>query len=164
MLTPAPVSPYLISCPIPSSHLNMTPLSVSLVEEECETSTNYLNIIYNPPRDKKDKFAVCVKGLDFPLEDLSVRLVEWLEVLKALGADKIFLYNLDVHPDVNRVLEYYTNRGEVEVIPMTLPEHQPNLPWLQHLYIKSKLYTKRQNELGKSPLQSSVEIFSEMIN
>ena len=155
MLTCCPVSPYLISCPLPPSHANMTPQSVSLVEEQCETSTNYLNVIYNLPRDNKDKFAVCVKGLDFPLEDLSVRLVEWLEVLKALGADKIFLYSLDVHPNVSRVLDYYTRRGEVELIPMSLPEHQPNLPWLQHLYIKSKLINKRQNELGKSPRQPS---------
>ena len=82
----------------------MTPLAVSLVEEDCETPTNYLNIIYNLPAGEKAKFAVCVKGMDFPLDDLSVRMVEWLEVLKALGADKIFLYNLDVHPNVRKVL------------------------------------------------------------
>ena len=40
----------------------------------CET-------IYNLPAGEKGKFAVCVKGMDFPLEDLSVRMVEWLEVL-----------------------------------------------------------------------------------
>ena len=97
------MSPYLITCPVPPSHTNMTPLAVSLVEEECETPTNYLNIIYNLPTGEKAKFAVCVKGMDFPLEDLSVRMVEWLEVLKALGADKIFLYNLDVHPHVKKV-------------------------------------------------------------
>ena len=73
------------------------------MEEDCETPTNYLNIIYNLPAGEKAKFAVCVKGLDFPLDDLSVRMVEWLEILRALGADKIFLYNLDVHPNVRKV-------------------------------------------------------------
>ena len=99
------MSPYLLTCPVPESHTNITPLAVSVVEEECETSTNYLNIIYNLPTGAgaKAKFAVCVKGMDFPLDDLSVRMVEWLEVLKALGADKIFLYNLDVHPNVSKV-------------------------------------------------------------
>ena len=82
----------------------MTPLAVSLVEEECETPTNYLSVIYNLPAGEKGKFAVCVKGMDFPLEDLSVRMVEWLEGLKALVADKIFLYDLDVHPNVRKVL------------------------------------------------------------
>ena len=140
------VSPYLMSCPIPSSHANLTPVSVSLVEEMCETSTNYLNIIYNLPSGEKEKFAVCVKGLDFPMEDLSLRLVEWIEVLKALGAAKVFLYSLDVHPNVRRVVEHYTSRGEVELIPLSLPEHQPNLPGLQHLYMRKHLDSKRQNE------------------
>ena len=39
--------------------------------------------------EKKKKFAVCVKGLDFPSEDISVRLVEWIEMLNILGADKV---------------------------------------------------------------------------
>ena len=39
--------------------------------------------------ERKKKFAVCVKGLDFPSEDISVRLVEWIEMLNILGADKV---------------------------------------------------------------------------
>ena len=97
----------------------MTPLAVSLVEEDCETPTNYLSIIYNLPAGEKGKFAVCVKGMDFPLEDLSVRMVEWLEVLKALGADKIFLYNLDVHPNVKKVLIHVNYIDIEDKIPLT---------------------------------------------
>ena len=41
--------------------------------------------------------------MGFPTEDLSVRMVEWIEVLRALGADKIFLYNYEVHPNVTKV-------------------------------------------------------------
>ena len=37
----------------------------------------------------KKKFAVCVKGLDYPHQDISVRLVEWIEMLNILGADKV---------------------------------------------------------------------------
>ena len=44
-----------------------------------------------------------MKGMDFPTEDLSARMVEWIEVLRALGADKIFLYNYEVHPNVTKV-------------------------------------------------------------
>merc|ERR1712013_839614 len=49
-----------------------------------------------PPAQKK-KFAVCVKGLDFPEDDLSIRITEWIQLLHTLGADKIFFYNLEVH-------------------------------------------------------------------
>ena len=37
---------------------------------------------------------------------LLTRLVEWFELLAALGAEKIFLYNLEVHPNVTKVLYY----------------------------------------------------------
>ena len=54
-------------------------------------ATNNLLVTYNPLRDgeKKKKFAVCVKALDFLDVDLSVRLVEWMEMLNILGADKV---------------------------------------------------------------------------
>ena len=94
---------YLLSCDLPSSHLNHTPISVSLVEEQCETPTNFLNIIFDPPAGSKKEFAVCMKGMDLPTEDISARMVEWIEVLRALGADKIFLYNYEVHPNVTKV-------------------------------------------------------------
>ncbi|KAH9423488.1 hypothetical protein DERP_003767 [Dermatophagoides pteronyssinus] len=69
-------------------------------------------------------------------EDLSVRLVEWIELLRLLGANKIFLYELEIHPNISKVLDYYQRDG-----------HQPNLPGFRHLYLKNKLTHKRQNEL-----------------
>merc|ERR1719264_2519556 len=141
--------PYLLACQLPKSHWGSVPSSVSIVEQPCDTATSNLRVIYNKPAEgeQKKKFAVCVKGLDFPDDDLSVRLIEWIELLTTLGADKIFLYNLEVHPNVTKVLEHYTSQGKVDVTPISLPGHQPNLPVLQHMYLKSKLNNKRQNEL-----------------
>jgi len=139
--------PYLLACQIPKSHWGEVPASVSVVEKECDTATNNLRVIYNKAEGAKEKFAVCVKGLDFPDDDLSVRLVEWLELLNTLGANKIFMYNLEVHPNVTKVLEHYVAKGIVDLTPLSLPGYQPNLPGLQHLYLKSKLNNKRQNEL-----------------
>lgn len=73
------------------------PASVSLVEKPCNNATNNVRVIYNHSQDGSKKgFAVCVKGLDFLHEDLSVRLVEWIELLHILGADKVFFYQLQV--------------------------------------------------------------------
>lgn len=108
--------------------------------------TNNLPVFNSRPKVKQ-KFAVCVKGLDFPHDDVSVRLVEWIEMLNLLGAGKIFLYNLDVHENISKVLHYYEKRGIVELSPLTLPGDQPNLPEYQHLYLKNRLTAKRQNEL-----------------
>jgi hypothetical protein len=138
--------PYLIACQVPKPYHNVVPASVSIVEEPCNTATNNLRVIYNKP-DKKKKFAVCVKGLDFLHEDLSVRLVEWIELLGILGVDKVFFYELQIHPSVSKVLQYYQKLDRVDVTPLTLPGGQPNVPGFQHMYLVEKLTTKRQNEL-----------------
>ena len=116
---------FLLSCPLPESHSNQVPSSVSLVRRECQnngkSSTNSLRVIYNRGLsflfildDKiidvsyigngpKKKFAVCSKGLNH-LGDYSYRFIEWIEVIRSLGVHKIFLYVLQVHPNVQKVL------------------------------------------------------------
>ncbi|XP_043250914.1 uncharacterized protein LOC122396497 [Colletes gigas] len=139
--------PYVIACKVPQSHwLKGAPASVSMVEKPCDIASNNLRVIYNKPERKKD-FAVCVKGLDFLHEDLSVRLVEWIELITLLGADKIFFYQLQVHPNVTKVLDHYQRLGKVHVTPLTLPGGQPNVPAFQHMYLTKKTNHKRQNEL-----------------
>lgn len=139
--------PYVIACKLPQSHYRKgVPGSVSLVEKRCETPSNNLKVTYNKPKKKKD-FAVCVKGLDFLHEDLSVRLVEWIELIGLLGADKIFFYELQVHPNISKVLQYYEQLGKIHITPITLPGGQPNIPAFQHMYLSKKTNSKRQNEL-----------------
>lgn len=147
---PGIFQPYMLACQLPKTHWDKVPLSVSVVEDVCDTATNNLKVIYNKLESgetQKKQFAVCVKGLDFPTDDLSVRLIEWIELLHLLGADKIFLYNLEVHPNVTKVLNYYEEKGYVDLTPISLPGYQPNIQVLQHLYLKSKTNNKRQNEL-----------------
>ena len=62
--------------------------------EACDVATNNLRVVFNqlPENQLKKDFAVCVKGLDFPQDDLSVRFsflilfmvggVEWLNTEK----------------------------------------------------------------------------------
>lgn len=103
---------YMISCILPQEYQKQIPESISLVEKQCDQARNNLRVIYSKPADKKD-FAVCVKGLDFLHEDLSVRLVEWIELLNLLGVDQIFFYQLQVHPNITKVLNYYETEGKV---------------------------------------------------
>ena len=147
---PATPLPVLLTCPLPRPDWGRVPASVSLSGPGCPaTLTNNLRVVYNtPPRGKtKKKFAVCVKGLDFPNTDLSVRLVEWLELLSILGVDKIFLYNLAVHPNVTKVLSHYTARGLVDLAPLSLPDHLPNQAQLRHTFLAGSRTVKRQQEL-----------------
>lgn len=92
-------------------------------------------------------FNFYLQGLDFLHEDLSVRLIEWLELLSLLGADKVFVYELQTHANMSKVLREYERRGLVDSRPLTLPGGQPNVPGFQHLYLKKRVNHKRQNEL-----------------
>ncbi|XP_053644577.2 uncharacterized protein [Cherax quadricarinatus] len=140
--------PYMIECIIPDKHSRLEPQSVSLVEQPCDKPTNNLRIINNQPADgRKKSFAVCVKGLEFYNLDNSVRLVEWLELLFLLGADEVFFYDMGIHPNVSKVLNYYESLGRVDIRKISLPGEQPNVFGLLHLYLKNKVNHKRLHEL-----------------
>ncbi|XP_053617277.1 beta-1,4-galactosyltransferase galt-1-like [Plodia interpunctella] len=143
------LQPYLMACVLPKDVQHLVPASVSIVENACDRATNNLRVHNDRPNPVlgRKEFAVCVKGLDFLHEDLSVRLVEWIELIKIMGADKVFFYELQVHQNITKVLDYYKKQGTVTVTPITLPGGQPNLPGLQHMYLKSKTTHKRQMEL-----------------
>jgi hypothetical protein len=48
---------------------------------------------------------------------------------------------------VTKVLDDFVKQGKVDLTPISLPGYQPNIQLLQHLYLKSKLNNKRQNEV-----------------
>ena len=74
------------------------------MEHPCNTATNILKLVYNNNNTgQKKQFGVCVKGLDFPGQDISHRLVEWIEILLVLGADNIFFYLFSAHENVEKV-------------------------------------------------------------
>ncbi|XP_073947913.1 uncharacterized protein [Choristoneura fumiferana] len=143
------LQPYLLACVLPADVRGRIPRAVSLVERPCDRAPNCLRVHHDPPAppERQHEFAVCVKGLDFQHEDLSVRLVEWIELVRLLGAHKVFFYSLQVHPNITKVLRYYEARGAAAVTPLTLPGGQPNLPGLQHMYLKKKTTHKRQMEV-----------------
>lgn len=136
----------MISCHLPPSLQDKVPVSVSIVEKPCDNATNNIAIIYNKPEQKKD-FAVCVKGLDYFHDDVSVRLIEWIELLHILGANKVFFYDFQVHPNVSRTLAYLQTQGKVDISPITLPGYFPNVPALRHLFLKKKAVHRRQMEV-----------------
>ena len=131
------LQPYLLTCPIPPGREDRNPILVSVVEHACATATTLLKITHNKLEEgeEKKKFAVCVKGLDIP-DDLTVRLAEWIELVSAMGADMIFLYKYEVHPNkykhaiiykhkvhpnVARLLRHYSTNGKIGLRPITLP-------------------------------------------
>ena len=93
-----------------------------MVEKACDTATTLLKVTHNKLEEgeEKRKFAVCVKGLDIP-DDLTVRLAEWIELVAAMGVDKIFVYKYEVHPKIDKLLKHYHNYGKISLRSISLP-------------------------------------------
>ncbi|XP_066941202.1 uncharacterized protein [Macrobrachium rosenbergii] len=131
------MQPYMFSCQVPHGYRRMVPQAVSVVEKPCDMAKTNLkvnNIL--PPSGQKEGFAVCVKGMSYPFTDYSVRLIEWLELLFILGADKVFFYDYDMHPNISKVLSYYEEQGLVEVTKLPLSGRRPNAYGLLNMYLR----------------------------
>ncbi|XP_059473573.1 uncharacterized protein LOC132195525 [Neocloeon triangulifer] len=136
-----PLQPYLWSCKIPEGFQSRVPESVSLVGYPCQNATNNLRVIYNLPESgEKENFAVCVKALNFKHKaDMAVRLVEWIELLKILGADKITFYELAIHANISTVLDHYSNVWNLDVVKTSLPGHSSNIPDFMGTFLKERI-------------------------
>ncbi|XP_065365629.1 uncharacterized protein LOC135958665 [Calliphora vicina] len=144
--------PYLMTCELPKNANitgDPTPKVVNLVGRQCDTASNSLRIVYDKPvnSEEKQEFAVCVKGLDFPYQDLSVRLVEWLELLKLLGVHKVYMHHLQVLNNISKVLNYYQAKGFVEIQNISLVGGVVGQPEVEHWLIKTYPLNRRLNEL-----------------
>ncbi len=55
------------------------------------------------------------------------RLVEWLETLRLLGADRVLVYEHDIGPAAKAVLKHYASKKLVERVPTSYGGfHVPN--------------------------------------
>ncbi|CAL4163208.1 unnamed protein product [Meganyctiphanes norvegica] len=118
---------FLLTCELGVKYKDKHPKSVSISESitENEQAQNRLKIEYNlkNPATAKENFALCLKGLRFPDNDISSYLVEWFELLFLMGVNKIFVYVFEVHPNIYKVLRYYEGRNQIEIIPFSYPNH-----------------------------------------
>lgn len=97
--------PLILGCHPPNSVKHIVPMSVSLVETECPKNKPSNNLrVFNDKHESghKQGFAVCVKHL-LLMADMSIRLIEWIELLRALGVEKVIIKILAVHPNVMKV-------------------------------------------------------------
>ena len=67
------------------------------------------------------RVAVCGPALYYFDNDFSSRLIEWLELLKMLGVEKVILYETTVHPNISKTLLYYELQGFVTTISFRYP-------------------------------------------
>lgn len=106
------ITPLLISCPL--NEPKKSRFHVSISASPCEKVSNLLAVETEAIKEYERNFTVCVKDMRF-YHDISDRLIEWFELLKLLGAEKVDVYVAQVPKLVQRVLRYYSESGLVNM-------------------------------------------------
>lgn len=118
----------ILSCSIPNQLESKIPGAVSLQESgECAKieakPKNLLRVIFNQrnPINGKNKMriAVTTPAFRFGTYDFSARLVEWLEALKVMGVDKVFLYVYGAPLNMIKVLDHYQKQVNGDYFNLT---------------------------------------------
>ncbi|XP_067679482.1 beta-1,4-galactosyltransferase galt-1-like [Haliotis asinina] len=105
-------SAMVIRCPVPE---HIWPVTVNVTVRNATAS---LNITY--ASSERYNFSVCVPALFGPFKNPK-SIIEMVELDLLLGADRFVFYNESITPLVNTVLEHYTKKGIVKIIPWNLP-------------------------------------------
>ncbi len=86
----------------------------------------------------KKPVAVCTRGMMFRRAGPMVtRVIEWIELLRILGVEKIFLYYYDVEEYLMKALRHYEARGMVDLTQISLSGHRASDSLLQELTWKN---------------------------
>ncbi|XP_064092468.1 uncharacterized protein LOC135205592 [Macrobrachium nipponense] len=151
---------FFLSCRVPRGDAHRKPKAVSVVAKLCESAKTLLEVVGamernettayvngKPPADKGKlqgwNAAACGTALFYYHDDFSIRLVEWIEILRAMGFARVFLHETDVHPNITKVLSHYEDEGFVQVTKYSYPEpyvNEPSTRRLWYLLEKPKVY------------------------
>ncbi|XP_060567206.1 uncharacterized protein LOC132725994 [Ruditapes philippinarum] len=125
-------TPALFQCLLSTSTGYEFPTHVSMVQEKCRKPEHLLelrivNTEYVQHRNSHRMFTVCLSPLNFRF-NRDYEIIEWIELNRILGAEQFIVYNYSSGSDVQTVLEYYSKRGIIKVVPWNLPVKVDTLP------------------------------------
>lgn len=140
-----PFGGYILSCRIPSQ-LSSQPCNVKLSSGASRESTGYaMKVTSLIPKESRNQFAVCVPPLYGNID--ANKLTEFIELTRLLGAQRFTFYDYKISHDITKVLEYYRERGVVDVIRWDYPEHLEQATWYhgQLIAIQDCLYRNMES-------------------
>ncbi|XP_070834680.1 beta-1,4-galactosyltransferase galt-1-like [Chaetodon trifascialis] len=78
-------------------------------------------------------FTVCISNL-FEFNN-ALQYAQTLEMYRLLGIDRVVIYNTSCGPDLDRLLQSYSEEGFVEMVPWPINQHlNPSRGWLFSQY------------------------------
>lgn len=125
------LTPFLISCRIPQE--NNLPKYVSISTQPCQKNNYRLKIINNLPTQESKSVTVCVKQLNFS-DDITIKLVSWLEINRLLGASTFNIYLTSVHVKTRKLLKWYIKNGIIKTFEHKTVMKSGNDIWQRRKY------------------------------
>ncbi|XP_035529862.1 uncharacterized protein LOC118337104 [Morone saxatilis] len=81
-------------------------------------------------REKKLNFTVCISNLFGDYNNV-LQFAQTLEMYRLIGVDRVVIYNTSCGPELNRLLQIYSQEGFVEMVPWPIHKHlNPSRGWL----------------------------------
>ncbi len=65
--------------------------------------------------EERKKISICMKGISYVKSNMIMRTVEWIELQKILGIDKIFFHYTNLMKDMLEMLQYYEKENFIEL-------------------------------------------------
>lgn len=139
----------LLTCPLPNL-AGIGPKKVYVGPISCHENPSHsieISSLSNEPiPSNPESFALCIKGLDFD-EDISEKLVAFIELNRILGAGVFNFYVFNVHERVLKVLRLYEASKFVKWYNLTLPGELPNQKSARRRIFEKNIWMKRRMEL-----------------
>lgn len=115
---------FFILCPIIDK--KELPISVGITDKEYEGDineiVNFVQISYpNIDDDDGNNIALC-PGPVFSDYNNALRIAEYVEIYKLMGASKFYIYNVSMSQDVAKLFEFYESIGTVEILPWNIAD------------------------------------------
>lgn len=80
-------------------------VSIAITSKPCEVRQYPTFRVQRTSKSIRRNFTVCVKPLDFR-EDISYHLIQWIEIIRILGADRIDFYVQKLRENTTKVLKW----------------------------------------------------------
>ncbi|XP_053404487.1 uncharacterized protein LOC123554072 [Mercenaria mercenaria] len=111
-------------CPVPAAFLgiHVKGATMSLPGERC-LSKKFVAVEYLK-RQPQDSIAVCAKIVYGTMS--SQRLIEWFEIQKFIGVDKVLMYYYNLNTETTKVLQRYHQEGFLDLRPFDFPDADSN--------------------------------------
>ena len=139
----------LVGCQLPPDAA-IEPSKVYVGLEPCHQNASHSLTINgedrNEAEERRRQFTLCIKGLDFD-EDISRKIVAFVEFHRILGAEHFYFYVFNVHENVLKVLRLYERSNVIRWFNLTLPGDLPNEKIARRRFLSEDIWIKRRMEL-----------------